>query len=186
MRPSIIALILLLGIYSSANASMSYTLQIDSTHSSIQYSENSATEYEISGQFNLISSDNGFIWSRDNLRLINISTSTDQLPNVTFSFPYFCANLSGNTVYGSRNDCEWIDRSGSCVSSGRFDNFSGTFNGTTLTLSGIDYLSMHSTPFYSYQITAQVLPSPVPLPPALLLFAPGLAVVGFMRRRIAA
>ena len=165
----------------SAAADTFFTLEIDPDSSSFSQSCLSGCDpgpFAITGRFELRILDQG--WGYGNLRLSNESVATETLTD-PFNFPSFFAELIGQDVRGSADACDWpgISGSGLCISSGFLDSFSGSFDGATLHITGIDHLSLHRRPSYNYEIVATVIPEPS----SVTLTASGILMLALLRRR---
>ena len=155
------------------------TLRINSDLSNIFYSGNTFT-YNLSGTFDMHFLETPpptpgitFPALPGNLRLENDNITTDTLPDIDFTFPRYISEISGTDVIGDANFCRWETTPGTCISSGFQDDFTGTFDGHTLIITGIDHLSLHRSPNYTYTITATV----VPLPGSFILLFSGLSAL---------
>ncbi len=168
-------------------ASTTYMLRIDAASSSLSYSD--ASRYGISGLFKMVVLDASagtvadgiyFPDGSGNMRLVDVSVTTDPLPDTALSFPAYYAELAGGNIRGDANYCGWPGTpGGTCLSAGASDSFGGTFDGQLLSLTGVDYLGLHRSPNHTFRIAAQV----VPLPGTSLLFLGGsLGGIAVVRR----
>lgn len=165
-----LALLVLLGLLAtaapSANADTILRFEIDPDASSITYDCLSACDsgpFAISGRFELHLLDPYVVdLGYGNARLSDESVATGNLPE-PFHFPSYYAELDGAQLRGDADGCSWPGPpgvSGLCLSSGFFDTFSGTFDGSLLRMTGVDYLGAHRSPNYAFEIVASVVPEP--------------------------
>ena len=162
-----------------ASADSVFLLEIDSDQSEITQNCLSTCEpgpFFIGGRFQLEIRDQDLGFG--NLDLVDVSVATEALAPA-FAFPAIDAALEGLELTGDADYCSWPGSgSGTCISSGRFDRFSGTFDGSSLEINGIDYQTLHNKPSYSYTIVANVVPEPS----STLLGAMALFVLISLRR----
>lgn len=153
----------------TAAADSTFLLEIDSGQSEITQNclsgcgqgEPGRGPFSIGGRFQLI------VWDADlgfgNVDLVDVSVETEEAPDPVhlFAFPAINAALDGEELTGNADYCYWAQSSpGTCSSAGRLDHFSGTFDGHSLQIMGIDYQTLHNKPSYSYTIAANVVPEP--------------------------
>lgn len=164
-------------------ATFSQDFQIDPQTSSLSCTGTCASSlsYQIAGTFRMVVDDNlGYA----NMSLAAIDVTTPVLPDGPFQFPGYWGRYENPAFYGTDDACAW-PFSGFCMSlPGGSSSYSGSFNGTNLSMTGSQVLiftghSIDST-YYTYAINA----STVPLPAAFWLFGSGLAgLFGFSRCR---
>ncbi len=151
---------------SPARADSTFLLEIDSDQSAITQNclsgcgqgEPGRGPFFIEGQFELTVRDHDLGFG--NVDLVDVSVETEAL-DPAFTFPAIDAALDGVNLTGDADYCSWPGSgSGTCISSGRFDRFSGTFDGSFLQVTGIDYQTLHNKPSYSYTIVANLVPEP--------------------------
>ena len=147
-----------------ASADSVFLLEIDSDQSEITQNclsgcgqgEPGRGPFFIEGQFELTVRDHDLGFG--NVDLVDVSVETEAL-DPAFAFPAIDAALEGEELTGDADPCEWPG-SGTCTSIGHLDSFSGTFDGSFLQVTGIDYQTLHNKPSYSYTIVANLVPEP--------------------------
>jgi hypothetical protein len=165
-RPLLVLGFLLLSLETAYAATQTFTFDINSASSSITppplFCFLPCPEQPpigpISGTFSMTLDDSKF----DNMRLHSIVVTTPLLPFGPFDFPEYKARLTGPDFLGDENDCHWpLDSF--CISEGNFGTFAGTFNGNTLSLTGLDPIDFIRS--YAYTINAVLKADPVAAPP---------------------
>lgn len=165
-------------------------MRIDGLISNITYNNYSSilngAQYTIQGTFEMrfIEPPQPQPWiipipASGNLRLQNFDLTVGALPDIDFSLPTYASEITGSAIIGDTNPCTWETTPGTCISAGKWDAFTGIFDGNKLTLTGKDYLSLHSSPNYSYSIVATV----VPLPGSFILFLSGVVTLLFSKNK---
>jgi len=152
----------------TARGDSTFLLEIDSEQSAITQNclsgcgqgEPGRGPFFIEGQFELTVRDHDLGFG--NVDLVDVSVETEAL-DPAFAFPEIDAALEGEELTGDADPCEWPGSGiehGTCSSAGHFDQFAGTFDGSFLEITGIDYQTLHNKPSYSYTIVANVVPEP--------------------------
>ncbi|CAM5370077.1 PEP-CTERM sorting domain-containing protein [Thauera mechernichensis] len=101
-----------------------------------------------------------------------------------FDFPTYFAVLSGEDFVANENPCTWFPSTGGCWSMGAFGSYAGTFNGTTLSMTGTDYVGDFFPSRFDFTLVARAVGvSTVPEPGTLACLAIGVLGLGAMRRR---
>lgn len=194
---------------SAATSAHAIVVNIDPTQSSVTYTPGgfsfcdpegncgslpSPQTFTLSGSFNVtretvsypIWSDPSSVFERDEIQLGYLAVDSGGATALGFSFPTYRGVLSGFAFTASEDICSFLPSSGSCFSFGPFGNFSGTFDGTTLSMSGIDYAGNFFPDLFSFTIVARTAnPMNVPEPSTLVCVAAsaiGLVAAGRRRR----
>jgi hypothetical protein len=175
--------------------SLSQYFFIDSSASSFQYDswwgEGGGPSHPLWGSFRMVVSDDPYFsyYGSPNLTFDNVKVGYPLLPQGPFTFPDSYARYDGPELFGDNNMCNWRapGESGSCWSIGNFSSFTGTFDGSILTLTGSSPVDWYSS--YIYSIRAEATPydlSQVPEPATVSLLALGVILAGLMwyRRKL--
>ena len=162
VRQSLLVLgLLLLSLETAYAGTQTFIFDINSASSSITLCFWLCPEQlpigPISGTFSMTLDDSTF----DNMRLHSIVVTTPLLPFGPFDFPEYKARFTGPDFFGDDNQCHWPFDS-ACFSEGNFGTFAGTFNGNTLSLTGLDPFDLSQS--YAYTINAVVKADPVAAP----------------------
>lgn len=98
-----------------------------------------------------------------------------------FAFPTYFAVLTGQAFAASEDPCTWFPSTGSCTSMGSFGSYAGSFDGTTLSMSGTDYAVDFFPSSFNFTVVARV--ATVPEPGTLACLAIGAFGLAAARRR---
>ena len=98
-----------------------------------------------------------------------------------FAFPTYFAVLTGQAFAASEDPCTWSPSTGSCTSMGSFGSYAGSFDGTTLSMSGTDYAVDFFPSSFNFTVVARV--ATVPEPGTLACLAIGAFGLAAARRR---
>ena len=79
-----------------------------------------------------------------------------------FAFPTYFAVLTGQAFAASEDPCTWFPSTGSCTSTGFFGSYAGSFDGTTLSMSGTDYAGDFFPSSFNFTVVARVASVPEP------------------------
>lgn len=141
----------------------------------------------LSGNFNVIQEVPVWLDSQI-IRFDTLAVDSGGAAVLGFSFPTYAGLLMNEGDFIASNDpCFLLSSTTSCtgLSMGGIDNFSGTFDGATLSMTGDEYISgsfYHDR--FSFTIVAQVgNPLPVPEPETYAMLMAGLGVLGWRVRR---
>jgi len=200
---ALLAAAVLVGV--AASEAHAVTLRIDPAHSSVTYDSHVLIcdpffncgpvvpqTFALSGRFDATLQRESFPVSffpelsaieLDIIRFSAIDVDAGGAATLGFTFPTYPGVVDGPAFGGNENPCSLFFLQGSsCFSIGAFGNFSGTFDGTVLTMNGVDPVSFLDAFTFTLVATAEP-PSAVPLPGTLPLLAGALLGVAALRRR---
>ncbi len=184
-------------------------LQIDASQSSVTYSPGgfpvcdpdgncgvlaSPQTFALSGSFDLqqetVVVTTSFFpldgYEREQIRFEAPAIDSGGASALGFAFPDYFAVLSGQTFAASEDPCSWSPSMGGCWSMGAFGSYAGTFDGTTLAMTGTDYAGDFFPSNFNFTVVARAASvTSVPEPGTLACLAIGVLGVGAMRRRVA-
>ena len=98
-----------------------------------------------------------------------------------FAFPTYFAVLTGQAFAASEDPCTWFPSTGSCTSMGSFGSYAGSFDGTTLSMTGTDYAGDFFPSSFEFTVVARA--ATVPEPGTLACLAIAAFGLGAARRR---
>ena len=199
-------------LISAASSAHAIVVNIDPAQSSVTYTAGgfslcdpegncaplpSPQTFTLSGSFNVTTEtvsypvwfDPSTVFERDEIQLGNLAVDSGGATALGFSFPTYRGVLSGFSFTASEDLCSFLPSSGGCFSFGQFGNFSGTFDGTTRSMSGIDYAGNFFPDQFSFTVVARTanltnVPEPSTLA-CVAVAAIGLIAAGRRRRRSA-
>lgn len=123
-------------------------------------------------------------YDREQIRFESVAVDSGGAAALGFSFPNYFAVLTGELFAANEDPCTWFPSTGSCFSMGSFGNYSGSFDGTTLSMSGIDYAGDFFPSSFSFTLVARGEdPASVPEPGTLACLMAGALGLGLARRR---
>jgi hypothetical protein len=119
----------------------------------------------------------------DIIRFTAIDVDAGGATDLGFAFPTYPGVVDGQGFGGSENPCSLFFMQGSsCFSAGFFGSFGGSFDGTVLSMTGVDPASFLDA--FTFTLVATADPrNAVPLPGTLPLLAGALLGVSVLRRR---
>ncbi len=185
-------------------------LQIDASQSSVTYSPGgfpvcdpdgncgvlpSPQTFALSGSFDL-QQETVFVttsffppdgYERQQIRFDAPAIESGGASALGFAFPNYFAVLTGQEFVASEDPCSWFPSMGGCWSMGSFGSYAGTFDGTTLTMTGTDYAGDFFPSAFNFTVVARAASvTSVPEPGTLACLAIGVLGLGAMRRHVAA
>jgi hypothetical protein len=190
----------LIAVATSAHA---VVVNIDSSQSSVTYDQSSVVVicdlqgvcipspdpqiFILSGSFNVIR-DTPVWLNRQIIQFDTLAVDSGGAAALGFSFPtYPGLMMNGEDFIASNDPCFILSPMTSCtgLSMGGIDNFSGTFDGTTLSMTGTKYTGdpFRVRDWFSFTIVASVgNSSPVPEPETYAMLIAGLGLLGWRMR----
>ncbi len=182
-------------------------LQIDASQSSLTYTPGglpvcdpdgncgvlpSPQTFALSGSFDL-QQETVFVmtsffpldgYDREQIRFDAPAIDSGGASALGFAFPNYFAVLTGQDFSASEDPCSWFPSMGGCWSMGAFGSYAGTFDGTTLTMTGTDYAGDFFPSTFNFTVVARAASvASVPEPGTLACLAIGALGLGAMRRR---
>ena len=125
-------------------------------------------------------------YEQEQIRFDSSSIDSGGASAAGFVFPGYFAVRTGQGFAASENWCSWL-ASFTCLM-GYSGSYAGAFDGTTLSMTGIDYAGDSAFPSrFNFTLVARVgQASDVPEPGVLACLAMGMLGLGMVRRRTAA
>lgn len=141
--------------------------------------------FTLSGSFNVIQ-DTPVWLNHQTIRFDTLAVDSGGAAALGFSFPtYYGLLTNGGDFIASNGPCFLLSLITSCTgfSMGGIDNFSGTFDGTTLSMTGTKYMGDSFYNRFSFTIVARMGNlSPVPEPETYAMLIAGLSLLGWRIR----
>ena len=169
-----------LSLGAAATSAHAITLAIDPSQSSVTYTpggfsfggpDGGSTSSEpqifaLSGRFDLkqetvpitLSFDPLTVVDREQIRFEAVAVNSGGAAG--FAFPTYFAVLTGQAFAASEDPCTWFPSTGSCTSTGWFGGYAGSFDGTTLSMSGTDYAGASLPISFNFTVVARVATVP--------------------------
>lgn len=191
--------VLLAGTIANVHA---VTLHIDPHRSSVTYFSNSwvfdefgngtrvgPQTFTMSGSFDVAVDQESFSVSyfpeitidKDVIRFTSPQVDAGGATALGFQFPAFPGEIIGQDFAG-RDDACFLTPALSCSYWGPLPNFSGSYDGSTLRMTGSEYWSVAEG--FQYRIVATVNPQAVPEPSTLACLVAGFLGLATLRRRM--
>ncbi len=202
-RTAIACAVVTLALGAAATSAHAITLAIDPSQSSVTYtpggfsfggpdggSTSTAPQtFTLSGRFDVqqetvpitLSFDPLTVVDREQIRFEAIAVNSGGAATAGFVFPTYFAVLTGQAFAASEDPCTWFPSTGSCSSMGSFGSYAGSFDGTTLSMTGTDYAGDFFPSTFEFTVVARV--AAVPEPGTLACLAIGAFGLGAARRR---
>lgn len=207
IRPAISAVAALM-LSVATNGANAVVVNIDPSLSSVTYTPSGFTicdpfgncsvsaqpqTFALSGSFN-VRQDRVFVvtsffpldgYERDQIQFDSLAVDSGGAAALGFDFPTYLSVLLGTAFQGSEDSCTWFPSTGVCTSMGWFGGYSGTFDGSTLSMTGLDYAGDFIPSTFSFALVARVGDSATVAEPGILacLAVAGLGAVAIGRRR---
>lgn len=206
LRTCFATVVLLSGMVANAHATR---VKIDPTQSSVTYFSNAwicddsgacspagPQTFQLSGNFDVtiehesipvmaFPSPTPSTIELDLIRFKSVDVDAGDATTLGFDFPAYPGVINGEDFSGSESPC-FLFFSGSCSTFGVFGTFAGTFDGTTLSMTGSDPNNSWSFEGFQFAIVAQASEAQaVPEPGTLACVAAailGMSGVGLRRR----
>ena len=192
-----------LALAAAATSAHAITLAIDPSQSSVTYTPggfsfggpdggltpSAPQTFMLSGRFDVaqetvpitLSFDPLTVVDREQISFEAIAVNSGGAAAAGFAFPTYFAVLTGQAFAASEDPCTWFPSTGSCTSTGWFGGYAGSFDGTTLSMSGTDYAVDFFPSSFNFTVVARV--ATVPEPGTLACLAIGAFGLGAARRR---
>ena len=192
-----------LSLAAAATSAHAITLAIDPSQSSVTYTPggfsfggpdggltpSAPQTFMLSGRFDVaqesvpitLSFDPLTVENREQIRFEAIEVDSGGAAAAGFAFPTYFAVLTGQAFAASEDPCTWFPSTGSCTSMGSFGSYAGSFDGTTLSMSGTDYAGDFFPSSFNFTVVARV--ATVPEPGTLACLAIGAFGLAAARRR---
>ena len=192
-----------LALAAAATSAHAITLAIDPSQSSVTYTPggfsfggpdggltpSAPQTFMLSGRFDVVQETVPITLSFDPLTVVDreqisfeaIAVNSGGAAAAGFAFPTYFAVLTGQAFAASEDPCTWFPSTGSCTSTGFFGSYAGSFDGTTLSMSGTDYAGDFFPSSFNFTVVARV--ATVPEPGTLACLAIGAFGLGAARRR---
>lgn len=148
--------------------------------------------FTLSGSFNVIRETVSYpVWfdpssvvEREEIQFDSLAVDSGGAASLGFSFPSYRGVLNGQDFTASEDFCSFFPSTGGCFSFGPFDDFSGTFDGAMLSMSGNDYVGKFFPDLFSFTVVARTAdPASVPEPGTLACVAAAAIGLGAARSR---
>ena len=192
-----------LSLGAAATSAHAITLAIDPSQSSVTYTPggfsfggpdggltpSAPQTFALSGRFDVaqetvpitLSFDPLTVVDREQISFEAIAVNSGGAAAAGFAFPTYFAVLTGQAFAASEDPCTWFPSTGSCTSMGSFGSYAGSFDGTTLSMSGTDYAGDFFPSSFNFTVVARA--ASVPEPGTLACLAIGAFGLGAARRR---
>ena len=192
-----------LALAAAATSAHAITLAIDPSQSSVTYTPggfsfggpdggltpSAPQTFALSGRFDVaqetvpitLSFDPLTVVDREQISFEAIAVNSGGAAAAGFAFPTYFAVLTGQAFAASEDPCTWFPSTGSCTSTGWFGGYAGSFDGTTLSMSGTDYAGDFFPSSFNFTVVARV--ATVPEPGTLACLAIGAFGLAAARRR---
>ena len=190
-----------LALAAAATSAHAITLAIDPSQSSVTYTPggfsfggpdggltpSAPQTFALSGRFDValetvpitLSFDPLTVVDREQIRFEAVAVNSGGAAG--FAFPTYFAVLTGQAFAASEDSCTWFPSTGSCTSTGWFGSYAGSFDGTTLSMTGTDYAGDFFPSSFEFTVVARA--ATVPEPGTLACLAIGAFGLGAARRR---
>ena len=192
-----------LALAAAATSAHAITLAIDPSQSSVTYTPggfsfggpdggltpSAPQTFMLSGRFDVaqetvpitLSFDPLTVVDREQIRFEAIAVNSGGAAAAGFAFPTYFAVLTGQAFAASEDPCTWFPSTGSCTSMGSFGSYAGSFDGTTLSMTGTDYAGDFFPSSFEFTVVARA--ATVPEPGTLACLAIAAFGLGAARRR---
>ena len=192
-----------LALGAAATSAHAITLRIDPGRSWVTYTpggisfggpdggstSSTAQTFSLSGRFDValetvpitLSFDPLTVENREQIRFEAVAVNSGGAATAGFAFPTYFAVLTGQAFAASEDPCTWFPSTGSCTSMGSFGSYAGSFDGTTLSMTGTDYAGDFFPSSFEFTVVARA--ATVPEPGTLACLAIAAFGLGAARRR---
>ena len=192
-----------LALAAAATSAHAITLAIDPSQSSVTYTPggfsfggpdggltpSAPQTFMLSGRFDVaqetvpitLSFDPLTVVDREQISFEAIAVNSGGAAAAGFAFPTYFAVLTGQAFAASEAPCTWFPSTGSCTSTGWFGSYAGSFDGTTLSMTGTDYAGDSFPSSFEFTVVARA--ATVPEPGTLACIAIGAFGLAAARRR---